>query len=124
MPVVPVDFKSDREIEASSKTTIKSRSYRSFQVDGLANCFYCSNIVWPTCDFGVEKPCDPKCYMVVDHKKIHEFCPHYSTSSCKEGYPVSTVEDMPCPKYDGPKINAEILFFGEDGKVIGTMKTK
>lgn len=126
MPMKKVNFKSDREIEDSAKKPIeiKSRSYNPFQLDGLADCLQCSNVIRPACDLGVKTPCDVNCFMVTEHKKIHEYCPHYAGFECKEGYPVSLLDYMPCPKYDGPKVICEIHIRDKKGKWHLAARTK
>ena len=73
MPIIPVEFKSDKEIEEESKKpiTIKSRGYRPFDFNNHFSCSYCSNIIWPECRMEVtDTPCVSDCPIVVQKNKI------------------------------------------------------
>ena len=131
MPIIPVKFKSDKEIEEEVSTNpfeAKVRKHNTLDFENQVVCYYCSNVIMPKCKLGItEYPCAPDCLIVVKEKKIQESCEHYEELSCKKGYYASGIP-MSCPDYNGPKPHVEyhgrfvLISYGGIDKVKSNMK--
>lgn len=116
MPIVPIKFKSDKEIEKELKPIeVKVRRFSGDPLDFLEKvpCLECSKYIEPECKLGVPYskdnafygcyPCVRDCPIVVHEKKVGDLCDHYVSAKCKDGYYVSLLPTA-CPGYDGPEI--------------------
>jgi hypothetical protein len=123
MPVKKVKLRSDKDIEDDLKTPLKVRSYNPMQVDDLAFCYYCSNLVRPKCLMDFKLYSKDECPIGTLEDVYCEVCGHYEKEICGEGYPVSA-EFMGCPKYDGQKIIVTVFFEDKNGKPRSKVLTK
>lgn len=130
MPVVPIKFKSDKEIEDGENFgDFKRRRHDPLDFEHWYDCYQCSKIIKPKCKLGIPYyeenavfgcyPCVLDCIVLVKEKVVGDLCKHYQVAKCKEGFPVSGIP-MNCPVYDGPKPKVEYLngmvIISPDGK--------